>query len=98
MGLDPGARGCTPQACAFRDHYQEFATFEVELFGLSTQTTGSQREMAVRLHLPFLSDSALTFANALSLPTFETGGMQLIKRLTMVIRKGRIETLFYPVF
>ena len=70
----------------------------MELFGLSTQTTGSQREMAVRLHLPFLSDSALTFANALSLPTFETGGMQLIKRLTMVIRKGRIETLFYPVF
>jgi peroxiredoxin len=98
--LIPGARGCTPQACAFRDHYQEFATLEAELFGLSTQTTGYQREMAVRLYLPFeiLSDSALTFANALSLPTFETGGMQLIKRLTMVIRKGRIETVFYPVF
>jgi len=98
--LIPGARGCPPQACAFRDHYQKFATFEAELFGLSAQTTGYQREMAERLHLPFeiLSDAKLTFANALALPTFETGGMQLIKRLTMVIRKGRIETVFYPVF
>ncbi len=98
--LIPGARGCTPQACAFRDHYQELATFEAELFGLSTQTTAYQREMAERLHLPFeiLSDSALTFANALALPAFETGGMRLIKRLTMVIRKGRIETVLYPVY
>jgi len=98
--LIPGARGCTPQACAFRDHYQELATFEAELFGLSTQTTAYQREMAERLHLPFeiLSDLALTFANALALPTFETGGMRLIKRLTLIIRGGRIETVFYPVF
>ena len=98
--LIPGARGCTPQTCAFRDHYKELVTFEAELFGLSTQTTGYQREMAERLHLPFeiLSDSARIFANSLALPTFETGGMQLIKRLTMVIRKGRIETVFYPVF
>ncbi len=98
--LIPGARGCTPQACAFRDHYQELATFEAELFGLSTQTTCCQREMAERLHLPFeiLSDSELIFANALALPTFESGRMVLIKRLTMVIRKGRIETVFYPVF
>ena len=97
--LIPGARGCTPQACAFRDHYQELATFEAELFGLSTQTTGYQREMAERLHLPFeiLSDVELTFANALKLPTFEAGGT-LIKRLTLIIRGGRIETVFYPVF
>jgi peroxiredoxin len=98
--LIPGARGCTPQACAFRDHYQELATFEAELFGLSTQTTGYQREMAERFHLPFeiLSDAKLTFANALKLPTFEAGGMRLIKRLTLIIRGGRIETVFYPVF
>jgi peroxiredoxin len=98
--LIPGARGCTPQTCAFRDHYQELATVEAELFGLSTQTTAYQREMAERLHLPFetLSDSALAFANALRLPTFEAGGMRLIKRLTLVIRGGRIETVFYPVF
>src|ERR1700736_6324372 len=78
--LIPGARGCTPQACAFRDHYQELATFEAELFGLSAQPTDYQREMAERLHLPFeiLSDEALAFANALKLPTFEAGGMRLI--------------------
>ena len=98
--LIPGARGCTPQACAFRDHYREFAAFEAELFGLSTQPTAYQREMAERLHLPFeiLSDAKLTFANTLNLPTFETGGMRLIKRLTLIIRGGRIETVFYPVF
>ncbi len=98
--LIPGARGCTPQACAFSDHYQELATFEAELFGLSTQTTGYQREMAERLHLPFeiLSDAKHTFANALKLPTFEAGGMRLIKRLTLILRGGRIETVFYPVF
>jgi peroxiredoxin len=98
--LIPGARGCIPQACAFRDHYQELATFEAELFGLSTQPTDYQREMAERLRLPFefLSDEALTFANALKLPTFEAGGMRLIKRLTLIIRGGRIETVLYPVF
>ena len=98
--LIPGARGCTPQTCAFRDHYQELATVEAELFGLSTQTTAYQREMAERLHLPFeiLSDAKLTFANALKLPTFEAGGIRLIKRLTLIIRGGRIETVFYPVF
>jgi peroxiredoxin len=94
--LIPGARGCTPQACAFRDHYWELAAFEAELFGLSTQTTGYQREMAERLHLPFeiLSDVKLTFADALKLPTFDAGGIRLIKRLTMIIRGGRIETVF----
>jgi len=80
--LIPAARGCTPQACDFRDHHREFATVEAELFGLSTQTTAYQREVAERLHLPFeiLSDSARNFAHALTLPTFETGGMHLIKR------------------
>jgi peroxiredoxin len=98
--LIPGARGCTPQACAFRDHYQELAAVEAELFGLSTQPSDYQREMAERLHLPFeiLSDAKLTFANALKLPTFEAGGIRLIKRLTLIIRGGRIETVFYPVF
>jgi peroxiredoxin len=98
--LIPGARGCTPQACAFRDHYQVLATFEAEIFGLSTQPTDYQREMAERLRLPFeiLSDAQLTFANALKLPTFEASGMRLIKRLTLIIRGGRIETVFYPVF
>ena len=100
MGPDPGARGCTPQARAFRDHYQELAAVEAELFGLSTQPSDYQREMAERLHLPFeiLSDAKLTFANALKLPTFEAGGIRLIKRLTLIIRGGRIETVFYPVF
>src|ERR1700730_1216470 len=90
----------SPSSCAFRDHYQELATFEAELFGLSAQTTDYQREMAERLHLPFeiLSDAKLTFANALALPAFEAGGMRLIKRLTLIIRGGRIETVFYPVF
>jgi peroxiredoxin len=98
--LIPGARGCTPQACAFRDHYQELASFKTQIFGLSTQTTDYQCEMAERLHLPFeiLSDAALAFAKALTLPTFEVAGMRLIKRLTLIIREGRIETVFYPVF
>ena len=93
--LIPGARGCTPQACTFRDHYHGTPTL-----GGFRRHQPIQREMAERLCLPFeiLSDSALTFANALALPTFETGGMRLIKRLTMVIRKGRIDTVFYPVF
>jgi peroxiredoxin len=90
----------SPSSCAFRDHYRELAAFEAELFGLSTQPTDYQREMAERLHLPFeiLSDAKLTFANALRLPTFDVGGIRLIKRLTLIIRGGRIETVFYPVF
>jgi len=71
-----------------------------EVFGLSTQTTEYQQEMAQRLHVPFalLSDAEFCFCEALRLPTFETEGMRLIKRLTLVIRKGVIETVFYPVF
>jgi peroxiredoxin len=96
----PGARGCTPQACAFRDHAAELAILGARLFGLSTQDTAYQREMAERLHLPseVLSDAELSFATALKLPTFEVGGMCLIKRLTLIIKENRIDHIFYPVF
>jgi peroxiredoxin len=96
----PGARGCTPQSCSFRDHHRELLELGAELFGLSTQTTAFQQEMAARLHLPFevLSDADLRLAEALRLPTFEVDGMTLIKRLTLVLREGRIEHVFYPVF
>jgi peroxiredoxin len=96
----PGARGCTPQACAFRDHHLELADFGAELYGLSTQTTDYQREMAERLHLPFevLSDARLAFVDALRLPTFEVDGVRLVKRLTLIVRDQRIEHVFYPVF
>ncbi len=97
----PGARGCTPQSCAFRDHYQELKDLGVaELFGLSTQDTAYQQEAVERLHLPFeiLSDDKLEFARALRLPTFEVDGMKLIKRITLVVRNGKIEKVFYPVF
>jgi peroxiredoxin len=96
----PGARGCTPQSCAFRDHYQELQALGAGVFGLSTQDTDYQREAAERLHLPFplLSDASLAFARALRLPTFAVAGMTLIKRLTLIIADGRIEKVFYPVF
>lgn len=97
----PGARGCTPQSCAFRDHASELAQAgAARLYGLSTQSTGYQREAAERLHLPFdlLSDDDLKFATALRLPTFETAGMTLLKRLTMILRDGAVEHVFYPVF
>ncbi|HEY2987059.1 MAG TPA: peroxiredoxin [Candidatus Binatia bacterium] len=96
----PGARGCTPQSCAFRDHFEELKTVGAGVFGLSTQTTVYQREAVERLHLPFdlLSDAELSFAKALRLPTFEVQRMTLIKRLTLVIRDGQIEKVFYPVF
>jgi peroxiredoxin len=96
----PGARGCTPQSCAFRDHHEELRALGARVFGLSTQSTGYQREAAERLHLPYelLSDEDLGFADALVLPTFEADGMVLLKRLTMVIDDGRIEKVFYPVF
>jgi peroxiredoxin len=96
----PGARGCTPQSCSFRDHHAELAALGARVFGMSTQDTDYQREAAERLHLPFalLSDEDLAFANALRLPTFEAEGMVLLKRLTLVIDDGRIEKVFYPVF
>lgn len=96
----PGARGCTPQACAFRDHFAELAALGAGVVGLSTQETDYQREMAERLHLPFavLSDADLRFVAALQLPTFEADGMTLIKRLTLIVRDGIIEHVLYPVF
>ena len=96
----PGARGCTPEACAFRDHHAELNGLNTDVWGLSTQTTEYQREMVARLHLPFevLSDSEHLFADALELPTFEVAGMRLLKRLTLIIRDGAIEHVFYPVF
>lgn len=96
----PGARGCTPQSCAFRDHYAELKSLGAEVFGLSTQSTEDQKEAAARLHLPFnlLSDEALRFARALKLPTFTVDDMELIKRITLVLNDGKIEKVFYPVF
>jgi peroxiredoxin len=97
----PGARGCTPQSCAFRDHFEELRRAGAsEVFGLSTQDTGYQREVAERLHLPFglLSDANLELTRALKLPTFEVAGMTLIKRLTLILNDGAVEHVFYPVF
>ena len=97
----PGARGCTPQSCAFRDHFQELKRAgAAQVFGLSTQDTAYQREAVERLHLPFelLSDEKLALARALKLPTFEVDGMKLIKRITLIAREGTIVKVFYPVF
>src|SRR5688572_32047110 len=97
----PGARGCTPQTCSFRDHFAELKGLGVDhLFGLSTQDPDYQREAAERLHLPFaiLSDEHLRLTRAMNLPTFETGGMTLLKRFTLVINNGTVEHVFYPVF
>ena len=97
----PGARGCTPQTCAFRDHFAELRSLGVDhLYGLSTQDTAYQQEVVNRLHLPFpiLSDESLALTHALRLPTFTTHGMTLLRRLTLVLRDGIIEHVFYPVF
>ncbi len=96
----PGARGCTPQSCAFRDHYQELQALNADVFGLSVQSTDYQREMATRLHLPFpvLSDAHYQFQKALNLPTFEAAGMTLLKRVTLIANQGQIEAVHYPIF
>jgi peroxiredoxin len=97
----PGARGCTPQSCAFRTHFDELRSLGIDaVYGLSTQETSYQREAAVRLHLPFaiLSDENLKLTRAMDLPTFTIGGMTLLKRFTLIIERGRIEKVFYPVF
>jgi peroxiredoxin len=98
--LIPGARGCTPESCAFRDHAAELRATGAEVAGLSTQDSGYQREAAERLHLPFplLSDVDLELTRALDLPTFTVAGQVLLKRLTLVVRQGSIEHVFYPVF
>jgi len=96
----PGARGCTPQSCAFRDHHAELSGLGARVFGLSTQGTDYQREAARRLRLPYelLSDEGLAFVRGVGLPTFEVEGTVLTKRLTMISKEGRIEKVFYPVF
>jgi peroxiredoxin len=97
----PGARGCTPQSCSFRDHFSELMRLGVaHLYGLSTQDTAYQREAATRLHLPFalLSDEKLALTKALKLPTFSVAGMTLIKRMALVVDDGRITKVFYPIF
>lgn len=99
--LIPGARGCTPETCGFRDHHAELLAAGAEsVFGLSTQDTAYQRELVERLGLPFaiLSDSELALTEALRLPTFEVAGRTLIKRLTLLVREGSIERVWYPVF
>jgi peroxiredoxin len=96
----PGARGCTPQSLAFRDHHHKIRALHAEVFGLSTQSPEAQAEIVSRLQLPFalLSDERLAFAGALRLPTFEADGMTLIRRLTLIVTEGAIEKVFYPVF
>jgi peroxiredoxin len=96
----PGARGCTPQSCAFRDHHAELRALGVRVFGFSTQTSAYQREVAQRLHLPFplLSDHDLAVTRAIRLPTFKFDGMTLTRRLTFIVRDGVVEHVFYPVF
>ncbi|MCP1915464.1 MULTISPECIES: peroxiredoxin [unclassified Bradyrhizobium] len=99
--LIPGARGCTPQTCAFRDLFAELkAAGAAQVFGLSTQSNAYQAEMASRLHLPFpvLSDEALELTHTLKLPTMSVAGLTLIKRLALVIDDARISHVFYPVF
>ncbi len=97
----PGARGCTPQSCAFRDHFAELRSLGVDhLFGLSAQDSAYQREAVARLHLPFplLSDADGMLASAMRLPTLAVDGAALLKRCTLVLEEGRVSRVFYPVF
>jgi len=96
----PGARGCTPQSCAFRDHFQELTTLGASVFGLSAQSSEYQREARERLHLPFelLSDQTLQLKTQLRLPTFRTDGLELYKRLTLILDIRDVVKVFYPVF
>jgi peroxiredoxin len=96
----PGARGCTPQSCAFRDHFAELEALGASVLGLSAQPLADQIEFARRVGLPYpvLSDPNLELAEALRLPTFEVAGMRLYRRLTLIARHGEIVKLFYPVF
>jgi peroxiredoxin len=96
----PGARGCTPQSCAFRDRHREIRELGANIFGISTQSAEDQLEAKHRLHLPFelLSDADLNLANALKLPIFEIESKCLLKRLTTISKDGKIVKVFYPVF
>lgn len=96
----PGARGCTPESCGFRDIYADLAGLGVTVLGLSTQDTAYQAEAVERLHLPFamLSDEAFRLTDALRLPTFEAAGQRLLRRLTLLVTDGIVEHVWYPVF
>jgi len=96
----PGARGCTPQSCAFRDHFGELRALGADVLGMSAQPLSDQVEFAERVELPYpiLSDAELAMAEALRLPTFDVAGMRLYRRLTLIARAGRIVKAFYPVF
>jgi peroxiredoxin len=96
----PGARGCTPQSCAFRDHFGDLRGLGADVLGMSAQSLADQVEFAERVGLPYpvLSDPGLELARALTLPTFEVAGMRLYRRLTLIARAGRIVKAFYPVF
>jgi len=96
----PGARGCTPQSCAFRDSAQELADLGAAVFGLSAQSLEEQREFAVREQMPYplIHDGAFRLADDLGLPSFEADGRRYYRRLTFIARRGRIEKVFYPVF
>ncbi|HUB36034.1 MAG TPA: peroxiredoxin [Solirubrobacteraceae bacterium] len=96
----PGARGCTPQSCAFRDHVRDLAALGASVVGISAQSPADQLEFVEREHIPYplLSDGDLRLAALMGLPTFEVAGMRLYRRLTFIAREGRIEKVFYPVF
>jgi len=96
----PGARGCKPQAASFQQHAAALRALQCGVYGVSTQSTAVQSEVVERMHLTFelLSDAELKLTRALRLPTFEVDGKTLIKRLTMIVRSGRIEHVFYPIF
>lgn len=98
--LIPGARGCTPQSCSFRDRHQELQALDTQVYGISTQNTSTQIEAVTRLHLAYelLSDADFKLTTALQLPTFEVEDKQLIKRITLIAREGKIVKVFYPVF
>jgi peroxiredoxin len=98
--LIPGARGCTPESCGFRDHHAELAGAGAEVYGLSSQDTDYQAEAVTRLRLPFplVSDTGLLLAQRLALPTFTVGDIRFYKRITLVIRDRRIEHVFHPIF
>jgi peroxiredoxin len=96
----PAPRGCTPQSCAFRDHRAELAALGADVVGMSAQTLADQEEFAAREHIPYplITDPDLRLAAALDLPTFEIAGMRLYRRITLIVRAGTIEHVFYPVF
>ncbi|MFL6098354.1 MAG: peroxiredoxin [Actinomycetales bacterium] len=96
----PGARGCTPESCGFRDHHAELAAVGADVLGLSTQDTAYQREAVERLHLPFalLSDEQHALTDAIGLPTLKVAGQRLLRRITLLVTDGRIERVWYPVF